>query len=138
MRTRTLPELSKKNKYWVEKHRYYELKHFCLQYPIWKQAYAALDSLSRRPDDLLNFKTNVKSDPTAKCAESRIFYSQRISMIEKAAKETDESLAYYIIKGVTEELTYEHLKVNYNIPCCRNTYYELYRRFFWILNKIRN
>lgn len=35
------PELSEKNKYWLEKHRYYELKHFCLQYPLWKQAYLA-------------------------------------------------------------------------------------------------
>lgn len=30
-------EISRKNKYWINKHRYYELKHFCLQYPIWKQ-----------------------------------------------------------------------------------------------------
>lgn len=28
------PELSEKNPYWIERHRYYELKHFCLQYPI--------------------------------------------------------------------------------------------------------
>ena len=25
------------NPYWIERHRYYELKHFCLQYPIWKK-----------------------------------------------------------------------------------------------------
>ena len=30
-------ELSPKNKYYIDKHRYYELKHFCLQYPEWKQ-----------------------------------------------------------------------------------------------------
>lgn len=27
------PEVSQKNPYWIGKHRYYELKHFCLQYP---------------------------------------------------------------------------------------------------------
>lgn len=27
------PETSKKNKYWIPRHRYHELKHFCLQYP---------------------------------------------------------------------------------------------------------
>ncbi len=32
-------ELSPKNKYYIDKHRYYELKHFCLQYPEWKQTY---------------------------------------------------------------------------------------------------
>ena len=48
MGTTIRPELSEKNPYWIERHRYYELKHFCLQYPIWKKAYAALDGLSRR------------------------------------------------------------------------------------------
>lgn len=34
-------EVSEKNPYWIEKHRHYELKHFCLQYPIWKKAYSS-------------------------------------------------------------------------------------------------
>lgn len=37
-------ELSPKNKYYIAKHRYYELKHFCLQYPEWKQTYTYLKS----------------------------------------------------------------------------------------------
>lgn len=49
MRNDMRPELSQKNPYWIGKHRYYELKHFCLQYPIWKKARLALDGLSRRP-----------------------------------------------------------------------------------------
>lgn len=48
MSTTIHPELSKKNEYWIEKHRYYELKHFCLQYPIWKEAYQSLDGLEAR------------------------------------------------------------------------------------------
>ena len=32
MGTTLRAELSEKNPYWIEKHRYYELKHFCLQY----------------------------------------------------------------------------------------------------------
>ena len=46
MATEIRPELSEKNPYWIGKHRYYELKHFCLQYPIWKKAYNALLGLS--------------------------------------------------------------------------------------------
>lgn len=49
------PELSQKNPYWIEKHRYYELKHFCLQYPIWKKAYNSLDGVSKKPENLLIF-----------------------------------------------------------------------------------
>ena len=49
MATEIRPELSEKNPYWIGKHRYYELKHFCLQYPIWKKAYNALLGLSNYP-----------------------------------------------------------------------------------------
>lgn len=43
MGTTIRPEISKKNRYWIDKHRYYELKHFCLQYPTWKKAHSSLD-----------------------------------------------------------------------------------------------
>lgn len=51
MATTIRPELSEKNPYWIEKHRYYELKHFCLQYPIWRKAYASLDGFNSKPAD---------------------------------------------------------------------------------------
>lgn len=51
MATTIRPELSEKNPYWIEKHRYYELKHFCLQYPIWRKAYASLNGFSSKPID---------------------------------------------------------------------------------------
>ena len=38
------PELSKKSPYWIDKHRYYELKHFCLQYPLWKKELAEYEA----------------------------------------------------------------------------------------------
>lgn len=132
------PELSQKNPYWIDKHRYYELKHFCLQYPIWKKAYASLDGLSKRPENMMIFsQSGTCSDPTAKCALSKAFYSKRIHMIEQIAKETDKELGNYILIGVTEGCSYEVLRIRKNIPCCKDTYYELYRRFFWLLSKAR-
>lgn len=139
MGTTIRPELSEKNKYWMERHRYYELKHFCLQYPIWKKAYQGLDGLSKRPGDLASIgTTNTISDPTARCAEARLFYSQRMEMIERVATETAPELSKYIVKGVTDGFSYDHLKARLEIPCCKDVYYELYRRFFWLLNKVRN
>lgn len=133
------PELSEKNKYWVEKHRYYELKHFCLQYPIWKNAYVALDGLSKRASDLAAIQAaNQISDPTAKCAEAKLYYYERMKMLEDVANETDPFLSSYILKAVTEEISYDHLKSRLDIPCGKDTYYKLYRRFFWLLNKARN
>ena len=43
MATVLRPELSSKNKYYIDKHRYYELKHFCLQYTEWKKSYSTFD-----------------------------------------------------------------------------------------------
>ena len=77
------------------------------------------------------------SNPTAKCAEAREFYSKRIELIEQAATETDAELGDYILKAVTEGISYDHLKARLEIPCCKDVYYELYRRFFWILNRER-
>jgi hypothetical protein len=76
-------------------------------------------------------------DPTAKCAEARLFYFDRMSMIEQAAITADAVLSSYILKAVTEGVSYEHLKAGSEIPCCKDVYYTLYRRFFWLLNKER-
>lgn len=139
MGTDIRPELSERNKYWLTKHRYYELKHFCLQYPVWKQAYSSLDGLSKRPLDLEIFaKTGQTSDPTAKCAEAKEAFSRKIEMVEIAAIQSDRGLGEYIIRGVTEGLSYEVLKARYNIPCSKDVYYDRYRCFFWILNKLRD
>lgn len=138
MGNRVRSELSEKNQYWIEKHRYYELKHFCLQYPIWKKAYAALDGLAKRGDSLVIFsQCRGVSDPTAKCAEARVFYAERIELLEKVAKETDIVLWHYILLAVTTGVSYDNLKARLDIPCCKDSYYQLYRRFFWLLNKER-
>lgn len=137
MSTIIRPELSKNNKYWLEKHRYYELKHFCLQYPSWKKAYHLFDGLSQRSMEVALPKNHSVGGPVVKCVEFRLYYSDRINIVEKAAHDTDAELAVYILKGVTEGISYDHLKVRTGIPCCKNTYYDLYRKFFWLLSKER-
>lgn len=139
MATSVRPEISMKHKYWIGKHRYYELKHFCLQYVFWKNIHTALNNLStplsmieRVPSD------NMPSDPTAKRAILKAYYSEKIDLIEKTATETDEYLYTYILKAVTEGLSYPYLKSKYDIPCSRDTYYDRYRRFFWLLDKAKD
>lgn len=137
MATKIRSEVSMNNEYWIERHRYYELKHFCLQYPIWKDALLSLDGLERKPFDLAPSKTNKTTDPTEKMVETRMYFSERIKMVEEAASKTDPELAYCILKGVTEGLSYEKLQARYGVPCCKDSYYKLYRKFFWILSGIR-
>lgn len=138
MSTKIRPEISKKNKYWINKHRHYELKHFCLQYPVWKQMYSALtdphtslSSIERIPSN------NLPGDPTARRAVMKAYYSERIKLIEKAASDADKYLCDYILQGVTEERSYIYLKTKLDIPCGKDMYYDRYRKFFWLLDRMR-
>ena len=139
MATRIRAEVSLRNKYHIDKHRHYELKHFCLQYPDWKKAYAdfsdpsiPLSMIDKEPT------SNLPGDPTSKRAMMMAKYSEKIDLIERVARETDKYLYDYILKAVTEELSYTYLKSKLDIPCGKDMYYDRYRRFFWLLSQIRN
>lgn len=132
------PEISEKNKYWIDKHRHYELKHFCLQYPMWKRAYNEADGFKGRSDDIRYSRSNIPGDPTSKYAEIRSLYLDKMDLIRRIAFEADPDLASYIFRAVTEGLSYTYLKTKLAIPCGRDMYYDRYRRFFWLLNEARN
>lgn len=125
-------ELSPKNKYWISKHRYLELKNFCLQYPDWK---LALNSISFLKTFSEFSPSGNFSDPTFIIACKRERYKQNIKLIEDAAKEADYALYQWIIKGVTSSYGYDYLKYQLDIPASRDMYYDRYRKFFWILDK---
>ena len=132
------PELSKKNKYWINKNRYYELKYFCLQYPLWKKAYELLDGLKICSYDLMVFpNSGLPGDPTGRCVDERSLYFERMRLVEDAARDADPYLASYILKAVTEGRSYTYLESILEIPCSRDTYYDRYRRFFWLLDQKR-
>lgn len=127
------------NPYWIPRNRYYELKHFCLQYPVWDKAYHSLRSLAKRPDDLAIFVQTgqVKSDPLARCYESQLIFGKRMRLVEQAALKSDPDLSTYLLEAVTEGLSYEELAAKYEIPCCKKIFMNAYQRFFWLLSKSR-
>ena len=139
MATTIRAEISQKNRYYIDKHRHYELKHFCLQYPKWKKACAdCLDG-----DVPVSMIDGVREsegvyDPTSTRAITRAHYSRRIQMLEKVAKDSDRYLWRYILKAVTEGLSYTYLKTKLDIPCGKDMYYDRYRRFFWLLSELRD
>ena len=138
MATLIRAEISEKNKYWIDKHRHYELKHFCLQYPNWKKIYMDLieSSIASSMKEKMP-SSNIPGDPTGNHVVRKAYYSEKINVVEKAAMEADAELYVYILRAVTEGLTYPNLKTKFGIPCSRDTYYDRYRRFFWLLNKYR-
>lgn len=138
MATKIRPMISEKNKYWIDKHRHYELKHFCLQYPSWKKAYSEFNDDSVSLSMIEDVRTsNLPGDPTAKRALMKAHYMERMKLVERVAEEADPYLSNYILKAVTENLSYTYLKSRLDIPCGRDMYYDRYRRFFWLLSEAR-
>lgn len=139
MATVIRPEISEKNKYYIDKHRYYELKHFCLQYGEWKKVYAncsnaiVFASTFEEPHH-----GGTLPDITAKYGMMKAHYDMRIKLVEQCAKQADDFLYPYLLKAVTEGLSYTYLKTKLGIPCGRDMYYDRYRKFFWLLSEHRN
>lgn len=128
------PEVSTRNTYYISRHRYYELKHFCLQYPEWKQNYRDLDG---RPTKSASVCEHISggdtSDPTAVYAEARLYFRSRMEMVEQVADRAAGDLAKLMLRAVTEGLSYDYILP----PCCKEVWYTAYRRFFWLLDKAR-
>lgn len=138
MATTIRAEVSMKNKYYINKHRHYELKHYCLQYPSWKKAY--LDCLDYEvPMAMIEGtqKPGGTYNPASMRNATRVYYSEKMQLIEQVAKDADKYLWQYILKAVTEGLSYTYLKTKMGIPCGKDMYYDRYRRFFWLLSEAR-
>ena len=102
--------MAKKNEYVLSKHRYYELKHFCLQYPEWKKLYSQLDGWSG------------KGDTTSKDGIRRADLKTNIEMIEDCADSIDRDILRFVtVEGIRlpPELWYQN------------------RIFFWKLSQRR-
>lgn len=139
MGTNITPEISKRKSFYISKHRYYELKHFCLQYPEWKKELVELRE-SYEPKSQLggNIKfSNDVTDKTGNLATNIVYLENCIKLVESVANELDSVLGWYIFKAVTEDLSYVTLSTEFYIPCGKDIYYKLYRQFFYILSERR-
>ena len=129
-------ELSEKNKYAIPKHRYLELKHFCMQYPEWQRALKELNPLQ---SSFKEEKINVghQSDPTGDLAERRLYFTARIRLLEHVAQDASDCYWRGLLEAIVYGYSYDTISARTTIPCCRESWYESYRRFFWLLDKAR-
>lgn len=125
-------EVSKKNPYYISKHRYYELKHFCLQYPEFKRIYN--DLCEDIPGGIVKVEKRSEGNKEDKRIQIRQRYLDLIQLIENCCNLADPILAAYILKGVTEGRPYTYLRMHDNIPCGKDMYYDAYRKFYFILS----
>lgn len=104
-------ELSRKSKYWIGKHRYLELKHFCLQYSEWAE-------IIHGPDD-----------------DFRAMAGRNMTLVNETIRDTDSEIGEYLFMAIVQERTYPWLKDVMDIPCGKDMFYDRYRKFFWLLDK---
>ena len=142
MATNTRPELSDRSKWWISKHRYYELKHFCLQFPEWEKKYNELDGLPRSSAFVREPVNEGKtSDPTAVYAEARDALQAKMNLVINTAYEVCNHQFWFqfLVEAVIYNTSFDVMEAQKGImPVSRNEWYELYRKFFWVLDKHRD
>ena len=99
-----------KTEFTLSKHRYYELKHFCLQYPEWKLIYKEADGWSG------------KGDTTSRDGIKRADIIKFIDLIDSCVYDTNRNLHEFVI--------YDRISMPSELM-----YY--YRKFFWELSMRR-
>lgn len=137
MGTNYRSQISKKNKYWISKHRFLEISHHCMQYNEWKDEYRTLESqlLKGVEYDGMPHGTDV-GNPTEIVGMRMAELKTKIERVENVAKEADPVLAKYILKAVTnEDVTFNYLKQFMDIPCEKDMYYDRRRKFYWLMNQ---
>jgi hypothetical protein len=137
MSTVIRPEISEKRQYWISRHRYYELKPFCLQYPEWRKEYQNFVAIHGRMLSEVRDRRIVFNDQIAEQGLKMADLSQRMNAVKKAAQMSDSVIGIYIFKAVTEGYSFEYLKTVLEMPCEKDMYYDRYRKFFWLLSQER-
>lgn len=129
-------EISKRNPWWISKNRYYELKYFCLQYNAWIE-----ESKNIKIFPNVDYQDRVdhsRGNPTEDIALDIVEKHKNIEILARASRLCDPELGKYVLIGATSGHSYEILNANNRIPCCKEVYYKTYRKFFYILDKLKD
>ena len=113
-----------KTEYELSKHRFYELKHFCLQYPEWEKLYSQLDGWAEEA-------SKAFGDTTSRDGIRKADLASKMELIQNVCQEVCEDYAdlvfNYVIFGSKPHLTSDQVD-----------FWYYYRKFFWELSKRRN
>lgn len=112
--------------------KYNELKYFCMQYEEKKKELQMGYGLSAIANDGLP-KGNTTGNPTEQTAIRNTMLQKDIELIEQTVIEADSNIYQWLIKNVTEGITYEYM----NVPKGRKQFYESRRYFFYLLAQKR-
>ena len=129
--------LSQKNEYYLPKHSYLTCVHYALQYRDWK---AELDANRDTRGAIRYDKDRVQITPdydsTSETAIRMVEISKKVALIEKCIRDAcmDNAVDQFIKLSVCYGFTFYQLR-DQGMPCGRNLYYNIRRRFYYVLSK---
>ena len=111
--------------------RYRELYYFCQQYREKKDALQRCYNIKSEPASSMPKNPKMLTDSGKQHNDKAKKLSRDIHLIEKTAQEAVGELFPFLLKNVTEDISYEHM----GVPCGRRQFYFMRRKFFCLLNQ---
>lgn len=126
---------SARSKYYISKHAFLVVLHYCMMYQEWLAEYKS--SAGLRGVQSGSGSSGI-SDPTASQAIRLHELEEKIDLIERTAFDAEPGIASYLLRGVTTEgMTFDKLK-GQGLPCERKMYYDRRRKFYWLMSQRLN
>ena len=128
-----------KDKYNINKFRFKELYYFCLQYDEWRESLDDMRNTLKGMQYSAMPSSGNPGDPTMKAAIECAEISKKCAVVDAAARAADPDLYEFLLYAVTHEnISFNLLKVQKDIPCERDRYYDSRRKFYFHLDKLLN
>lgn len=112
-----------KSKYALSKHRFYELKHFCLQFPEWEALYSVIDGWSEESG-------TDTSDTTSRYGIQMAELAYKMELVRGTATDVGKQYAEMIFEAAAYGKSPKLLSD-------QKDFWYYYRLFFWELSKKR-
>ena len=128
-------ELSKKNPYWLPKERYLELRHFVKGY--WWYMNELRSLYAAKGKSLIDLTEGKKRYSFNDMPHLALYYEERLDLIDKALSEVGGDIfGPTLLWVITDNVSYDKVNAQCPIPCGRRQFYQMYRQFFWVLDKL--
>lgn len=129
-------EISKKNPYWIPRHRYLELKKWCMQYHDWEEEYNACVYLTSKIPR--GEKSSNVSDPSSKMAIHMAELKKKMNLIADICKEVAPNYPITLLIALTRNRSYDDVVIYNPALPSRAEWYKTRRKFFYILSQKRD
>lgn len=126
---------SEKSEYYLPKQEYLTAIHYALRYPLLlDELNSARDTSTAIRYDKDKVQTSPSDDMIVNAALRASELSAKVQLIEDCITISADGMDRYLKLGVCYSLTFSQLKTK-GMPCERNKYYQIRRRFYYELSR---